>query len=85
MSDGLNTQLFLDHREIKNIGNGELLNFCVWSPNGQDVAFVRSNNVFIHRASGVETQLTNDGVDGVIYNGVPDWVYEGLHDVPVKS
>lgn len=66
---------------MTNIGNSELLNFCVWSPNGQDVAFVRSNNVFIHRSSGVETQLTDDGVDGVIYNGVPDWVYEGLNAI----
>ncbi|XP_037044389.1 venom dipeptidyl peptidase 4-like isoform X1 [Bradysia coprophila] len=59
-----------------SIGNGELLNFCVWSPNGEDVAFVFKNNVFVRRASGEEIQLTSDGVDGVIYNGVPDWVYE---------
>lgn len=23
-----------------------------------------------------EVRLTNDGVVGVVYNGVPDWVYE---------
>lgn len=68
----------LFHRTITKIGNGELLNFCVFSPNGQDVAFVRNNDVYIHRASGEETQLTFDGIDGIIYNGVPDWVYEGL-------
>ncbi len=66
-------------RSKTNIGNGEFLNFCVWSPNGLDVAFVFKNNVYIHRASGEESQLTYDGIDGVIYNGVPDWVYEGLN------
>lgn len=53
-----------------------MLNYCVMSPNGQDVAFVKANNVYVFRNS-VETQLTFDGIDGVIYNGVPDWVYEG--------
>lgn len=67
----------LFYRTRTPIGNGEQLNYCVWSPNGVDVAFVWDNNVFVHR-SGVETKLTEDGVNDVIYNGVPDWVYEGL-------
>lgn len=62
---------------MKNIGGGEPLNFCVLSPNGNLVAFVRDNNVFMQTISGDEVQLTSDGINGIVYNGVPDWVYEG--------
>lgn len=65
-------------RTITNIGGGELLNLCVLSPNGYPVAFVKENNVFVQTITGDEVQLTNDGINGVVYNGVPDWVYEGF-------
>lgn len=47
------------------------------SPKGDKVAFVRENNLFwIDLASGVETQITNDGEFNKIINGSSDWVYE---------
>lgn len=47
------------------------------SPNGEKVAFVRDNNIFISElASRNETQVTNDGEWNKIINGAPDWVYE---------
>ena len=32
----------------------------------------------LHRgtAEGTDEQLTNTGVDGMLYNGIPDWVSE---------
>ncbi|KAG4072180.1 hypothetical protein HA402_014409 [Bradysia odoriphaga] len=63
-------------KTITRVGNGEPLNFCVLSPNGNLVAFVKDNNVFTQTINGDEIQLTNDGINGVVYNGVPDWVYE---------
>ncbi|WP_245975164.1 S9 family peptidase [Deminuibacter soli] len=45
------------------------------SPDGQKVAFTRSNNLYVVTiASGAEKQLTTDGTD-LIYNGWASWVY----------
>lgn len=50
---------------------------ATFSPNGERVAFVRDNNIFIKTLRfGTENQVTNDGQKNVIINGVPDWVYE---------
>lgn len=50
----------------------------VWSPDGQKVAFVRDNNIFLVKLlyDNSESQVTKDGVRGKVINGVPDWVYE---------
>lgn len=50
---------------------------ATFSPNGERVAFVRSNNLFIKTLRfGTENQVTHDGKKNAIINGVPDWVYE---------
>jgi dipeptidyl-peptidase-4 len=47
-----------------------------FSPDGKMLGYVRGNNLYIiDLASGVETQLTNDGSLHII-NGKFDWVYE---------
>ncbi len=47
------------------------------SPNGSQVAYVKSNNIYIfNMVSGETRQITNDGVTNKIINGVTDWVYE---------
>ncbi|MCF8358763.1 MAG: S9 family peptidase [Prolixibacteraceae bacterium] len=48
-----------------------------FSPNGERVAFVRDNNIFIKTIRfGTEQQVTFDGKKNEIINGIPDWVYE---------
>lgn len=50
---------------------------ATFSPDGNKVAFVRTNNLFYtDLATGKETQVTSDGKFNYIINGVPDWVYE---------
>ncbi len=50
---------------------------AVFSPNANQVAFMRNNNVFIADiANGTETEVTTDGVVNEIINGATDWVYE---------
>ncbi len=47
------------------------------SPDGNKVAFVRDNNIFIKDlVSGSEQPVTTDGEWNKIINGAPDWVYE---------
>lgn len=56
--------------------NGKQL-FATFSPDGNSVAFVRDNNLFVKNLlSGDEKQLTNDGKNNEIINGRSDWVYE---------
>lgn len=48
-----------------------------FSPGGDQVAFVRNNNLFIQDLkTGKETAVTTDGVPNEIINGFPDWVNE---------
>ncbi|KAH8281801.1 hypothetical protein KR054_003008 [Drosophila jambulina] len=58
------------------IHKGEKLQYCGWSPLRDRLAYVYLNNVYIHFNENLEISITDDGVDGVVYNGVPDWVYE---------
>ncbi len=48
-----------------------------FSPNGERVAFIRNNNLFIKSLKfNTENQVTSDGAFNKIINGLPDWVYE---------
>lgn len=50
---------------------------ATFSPDGERVAFVRDNNLFIKNLKfGSESQVTTDGEKNKIINGAPDWVYE---------
>jgi dipeptidyl-peptidase-4 len=59
------------------------LMFAKFSPDGDRVAYVRENNIYVEElATGKITQLTHDGSRTII-NGTFDWVYEeefGLRD-----
>ncbi|HYX08650.1 MAG TPA: S9 family peptidase [Bacteroidales bacterium] len=50
---------------------------AAFSPDGNKVAFVRDNNIFIKDLQdSTEKQITNDGKYNEIINGSCDWVYE---------
>jgi dipeptidyl-peptidase-4 len=60
--------------ELSSKGNQREATF---SPDGERIAFVRDNNIFIKTLRfGTESQVTHDGKKNEIINGVPDWVYE---------
>uniref|UniRef100_A0A182NFA4 Venom dipeptidyl peptidase 4 n=1 Tax=Anopheles dirus TaxID=7168 RepID=A0A182NFA4_9DIPT len=61
-----------------HVANQEEVSICILSPTGQSLAYVKDNNVYYRAAllDPTERSLTTDGVRGVIYNGIPDWVYE---------
>ncbi|XP_067621227.1 venom dipeptidyl peptidase 4 [Eurosta solidaginis] len=58
------------------IHGGEKLQYCSWSPSKNRLVYIYANNAYIHYEDATELQLTSDGVTGIIYNGIPDWVYE---------
>ncbi len=50
----------------------------LFSPDGQQIAFVRDNNIFLVKLlyDNAEVQVTKDGKRNEIINGIPDWVNE---------
>ncbi|MBI5218098.1 MAG: alpha/beta fold hydrolase [Bacteroidia bacterium] len=59
---------------VSSKGKQQLATF---SPDGQMVAFVRENNIFIRNLkTDEEINVTNDGKINFVINGATDWVYE---------
>jgi dipeptidyl-peptidase-4 len=57
--------------------NGEKISYATLSPNNDQVAFVKENNLYVvDLASNKLTQITGDGEWNKIINGAADWVYE---------
>ncbi len=52
-----------------------------WSPSGHSLAFVHQNDLYYVEAAAEVGQklkrLTSSGKEGLVYNGVTDWLYEG--------
>lgn len=54
----------------------EVLYFS-WAPVGNKLAYVWRNNVYVKTSpQAAPEQVTFNGADNLIYNGIPDWVYE---------
>lgn len=67
----------LENKTITPLSENGAQMLATFSPDGQKVAFVRDNNIFIKLlATGEEKQITSDGKFNHIINGAADWVYE---------
>jgi len=76
--------LDLDHGRLRKLGGPaakpSTLMFAKFSPQGDRVAYVRDDNLYVERLSdGRITPLTHDGTRTII-NGTFDWVYEEEFD-----
>lgn len=63
-------------RQVTDIADKARLSLCIWSPNSQHIVYVLNNDVYFVRLLQTTLRLTEDGIVGIVYNGVPDWVYE---------
>uniref|UniRef100_A0A8C3VKT9 Dipeptidyl peptidase 4 n=1 Tax=Catharus ustulatus TaxID=91951 RepID=A0A8C3VKT9_CATUS len=51
--------------------------YISWSPVGHQLAYVWNNNVYVKASPTAEAvQITQNGEENKIFNGIPDWVYE---------
>jgi len=67
----------ISDRTFAPLSENGMQQLATFSPDGELVAFVRENNMFIaDPAKGTEIQITADGKFNEIINGAPDWVYE---------
>jgi len=57
---------------------GSNIQMAAWAPDSRRIAYVKDNNIFVTSTDDVTQarQLTQDGEDGKVLNGVPDWVNE---------
>lgn len=63
-------------RELTSVFEGKVAN-PQWSPDGRKVAFVFENNLFYKDLDNNKViQITTDGIENNIINGLCDWVYE---------
>ncbi|GJM61346.1 S9 family peptidase [Persicobacter diffluens] len=59
------------------LAEGDKQSFATFSPDGNKVAFVRNNNLFVtDLATMEETAVTTDGQYNALLHGMGDWVYE---------
>ena len=63
---------------VERLSEGGPQQAPVFSPDGNLVAFVRDNNIFLIKThfGNRESQVTEDGKFNQVLNGIPDWVYE---------
>ncbi|MBN2891251.1 MAG: S9 family peptidase [Bacteroidales bacterium] len=67
----------LTSKKLTAISENGKQQIASFSPDGQKVAFMRDNNLYIKDLVSLEEkQITFDGEKNKIINGAPDWVYE---------
>ena len=67
----------LSTKKVSKVSAAGKQMFASFSPDGNKIAFVRDNNIFINDLkTGTESKITNDGEFNKIKNGWSDWVYE---------
>lgn len=64
-------------RPIGVIGD-DRLEVATWGSRGSQLAFVLNGDLYYKASAATPPiRLTDTGRPGLIYNGAPDWVYEG--------
>lgn len=61
------------------IANEAFISLAIWSPIGSDLVYVLDNDIYhmtFNHGQNVVRRLTTNGEPGIVYNGIPDWVYE---------
>lgn len=55
------------------------LHYAKFTPEGHSLIMVCNYDIYYRRGprSNQSYRVTKDAVPGIIYNGVPDWLYEG--------
>lgn len=68
----------VENHNMVPLSEGGQQQMPIFSPDGNVIAFVRNNNIFLVKLlyDNAESQITTDGLRNSIINGVPDWVNE---------
>ena len=58
----------------------DYIQMAEWSPLGHSLAIVVENDLYYQEdasAKGQAKRITNTGKQGLVFNGIADWLYEG--------
>ena len=68
----------IQNNKLEPLSDGGPQQTPVFSPDGNQIAFVRDNNIHLVKLlyDNAESQVTKDGKFNEVINGIPDWVYE---------
>ena len=68
----------IKNNKLEPLSDGGPQQTPVFSPDGNQIAFVRDNNIYLVKLlyDNAESQVTKDGKFNEVLNGIPDWVYE---------
>ena len=68
----------IQNNKLEPLSDGGPQQAPVFSPDGNQIAFVRDNNIHLVKLlyDNAESQVTKDGKRNEVINGIPDWVYE---------
>lgn len=55
------------------------LQYAAWLGNTTSIIIVADNDIFVRQSPSMEEdiRITTTGHDNNIYNGIPDWLYQG--------
>jgi len=68
----------IENNKLEPLSDGGPQQTPVFSPDGNVIAFVRDNNIYLVKLlyDNAESEVTKDGKFNEVINGIPDWVYE---------
>lgn len=68
----------VENKKFEALSDGGPQQMPLFSPDGNVIAFVRDNNLFLVKLlfGNTESQVTTDGKFNEVINGLPDWVNE---------
>ena len=55
------------------------LRYATWNRHDSSIVYVHENDIYVRPTPDAlsDSRLTTDGEREAIFNGIPDWVYEG--------
>ncbi|CDQ69518.1 unnamed protein product [Oncorhynchus mykiss] len=81
LCSSLTGYLLLFFREVWELDPPEVLNsvlqYAEWGVQGQQLIYIFENNIYYQSdVKSNSLRLTSSGKEGVIFNGIADWLYE---------
>ena len=55
------------------------LRYATWNRQGNAIVYVYQNDIYVRPTpdAAADVRLTDDGQRETVFNGIPDWIYEG--------